>query len=139
MPQAWQGPLGRLGFVVRPLFPGVPRALGLESMDLDQMTWSGCQCRIKPKAGHSLRLLEGIPFASRAGTVQAGPNQPRKEDDHGRSGDPSHATVQSFTLDNRQGPIWGSRGRRFKSCQPDQRFERELGHQRSLSRSLDQG
>src|SRR5512133_3851633 len=25
----------------------------------------------------------------------------------------------SFTLDNRQAPIWGSRGREFKSRQPD--------------------
>jgi hypothetical protein len=24
-----------------------------------------------------------------------------------------------FTLDNRERPIWGSRGRRFKSGQPD--------------------
>jgi hypothetical protein len=26
---------------------------------------------------------------------------------------------QWFTLDNRRGPIWGSRGREFKSRQPD--------------------
>jgi len=32
------------------------------------------------------------------------------------SGDTSET---SFTLDNRQGPIWGSRGREFKSRQPD--------------------
>jgi hypothetical protein len=28
---------------------------------------------------------------------------------------------------------WGSRGREFKSRQPDQRIERKSGHQRSLS------
>jgi hypothetical protein len=30
------------------------------------------------------------------------------------------ASEQWFTLDNRHGPIWGSRGREFKSRQPDQ-------------------
>jgi hypothetical protein len=29
------------------------------------------------------------------------------------------ASEQWFTLDNRPGPIWGSRGREFKSRQPD--------------------
>jgi hypothetical protein len=29
------------------------------------------------------------------------------------------ASEQLFTLDNRHGPIWGSRGREFKSRQPD--------------------
>jgi hypothetical protein len=32
------------------------------------------------------------------------------------------ASEQWFTLDNRHGPIWGSRGREFKSRQPDRRF-----------------
>jgi hypothetical protein len=31
------------------------------------------------------------------------------------------ATEHWFTLDNRCGPIWGSRGREFKSRQPDER------------------
>jgi hypothetical protein len=31
-------------------------------------------------------------------------------------------SVKSFTLDSREGPIWGSRGREFKSRQPDQRI-----------------
>jgi hypothetical protein len=30
-------------------------------------------------------------------------------------------SVKSFTLESRGGPIWGSRGREFKSRQPDQR------------------
>jgi hypothetical protein len=33
---------------------------------------------------------------------------------------------QWFTLDNRRGPIWRSRGREFKSRQPDEYASRHL-------------
>jgi hypothetical protein len=36
------------------------------------------------------------------------------------------------------GAIWGSRGRRFKSCQPDKPIECESSHWRPLNRSLRQ-
>jgi hypothetical protein len=45
-------------------------------------------------------------------------------DHHGRTQRNQRSTVdaseQWFTLDNRHGPIWGSRGREFKSREPEE-------------------
>ena len=45
------------------------------------------------------------------------------------------ASEQWFTLDNSPGPIWGSRGREFKSRQPDQylALSRPISPLRSIS------
>jgi hypothetical protein len=40
-----------------------------------------------------------------------------------------------FTLDNRGGPIWGSRGREFKSRQPDIKVPSKTGFRSRLRRS----